>query len=80
MCLMSLKKKWSQCINDKFEYDREGLMNIYGFSWLLVFYSDIILVGNCLKREQWAFWSLNVSLVEFYGEYKNFSKESYYFD
>ena len=48
--LMSLKKKWRQCINDKFEYDREGLMNIYGFSWLLVFYSDIILVGNCLKR------------------------------
>ena len=50
MCLMSLKKKWRQCINDKFDYDREGLMNIYGFSWLLVFFSDIILVGNCLKR------------------------------
>ena len=74
MCLMSLKKKWRQCINDKFEYDREGLMNIYGFSWLLVFYSDIILVGNCLKKGQWAFWSLSISFSETYREYKTFPK------
>ena len=47
---MSLKKKWGSNSDDKIYYDREGLMNVYGFSWLLVFYSDIILVGNCLKR------------------------------
>ena len=47
---MSLKKKWGIKKGRKNYYDREGLMNCYGFSWLLIFYSDILLVGNILKR------------------------------
>ena len=44
-----------------------NVMDLVGY-WF--FYSDILLVGNCLKKEQWAFWSLNVSLVEFMGNTK----------
>ena len=47
---MSLKTKWGSTSKGQIYYDREGLMNFYGFNWLLVFYSDILLVGNCLKR------------------------------
>ena len=50
MCLVSLKKKWGFARKGKNYYGREGLMNCYRFSWLFGFYSDILLVGNCLKR------------------------------
>ena len=50
MCLVSLKKKWGIKKGRENYYDREGLMNYYGFSCLLVFLSDILLFGNGLKR------------------------------
>ena len=47
---MSLKKKWSSNSDDKIYYDREGLMNVMDLVGYWFFYSDILLVGNCLKR------------------------------
>ena len=49
---MSLKKKWGINSDDKIYYDREGLMNVMDLvGYWVFFYSDILLVGNCLKKE-----------------------------
>ena len=47
---MSLKKKWGSNSDDKIYYDRERLMNVVDLVGYWFFYSDILLVGNCLKR------------------------------
>ena len=48
---MSLKKKWGSTSNGQIYYDREGLMNVMDLVGYWFFYSDILLVGNCLKKE-----------------------------